>query len=99
MKIIWSPLALERVREQARHIEHDNPTAAREWVVKIFDAVENIAAFPLGGRVVPEVENENIRELIFEGYRIIYRLEADGIEVVTVRHGRRDSPIEEIDKS
>jgi len=42
------------------------------------------------GRTVPEVEEETIRELLLHNYRIMYRVEADRILVLTVIHGARD---------
>ena len=42
------------------------------------------------GRMVPEAEEENVRELLFHNYRIIYRVETDGILILTVIHGARD---------
>ena len=41
------------------------------------------------GRTVPEIGNPNIRELIYRGYRIVYRLNGDRIEILTVFEGHR----------
>lgn len=40
--------------------------------------------------MVPEAGRENVRELIFQGYRIIYRPLVDRIQILTVIHGSRD---------
>ncbi|HKB68739.1 MAG TPA: type II toxin-antitoxin system RelE/ParE family toxin [Pyrinomonadaceae bacterium] len=42
------------------------------------------------GRIVPEKNDENVRELIYQNYRIIYRIKRDQIELLTVIHGARD---------
>lgn len=42
------------------------------------------------GRVVPENSDESVREILYQHYRIIYRLKNDYIEVLTVIHGARD---------
>lgn len=55
MRIVWSPLALERVKDIAQYIAEDKPSAAVEWVDGIFDTVERLSDFPESGRVVPEV--------------------------------------------
>ena len=39
---------------------------------------------------MPEAANPSIREIIYQGYRIIYRLSPDTIEIVMVVHGSRD---------
>jgi toxin ParE1/3/4 len=46
--------------------------------------------FPEIGRHVPEAEREDIRELIFQGYRIIYRVGQQRVDILTTLHGSRD---------
>lgn len=84
MRIVWSPLALERVEEIAQYIAEDKPSAAVEWVDGIFDAVERLADFPESGRIVPEVGGRRIREVLFGTYRIIYSVR-EQIDILTVR--------------
>lgn len=96
MRVIWSPLALDRVSEAAEYIARDNPAAAEEWVSGIFDAAEHLSAFPRRGRLVPEAGRQNIREIYFGNYRIIYRVEANRIAILTVRHLRRLIDTEEL---
>lgn len=95
MKVIWSPLALERVNEIADYIAEDNVEAARLFLIDIFGAVDRLQNFPNSGRVVPEVKRPNIREIIFKNYRVIYRTEAKKVSVLTVRHGKQRLPLEE----
>lgn len=96
MKIQWSPLAIGRVTEIAEYIALDSPVAANKWVNEIFDSVEKLLDFPEIGRVVPELGDLTIRELLKNNYRIIYKIEIGIISVLTVRHGRQILPIEEI---
>jgi len=46
--------------------------------------------FPSAGRKVPEFEDENLREAIAYGYRILYRMEVAEVIVAAVIHGKRD---------
>jgi len=96
MKIIWSPIAVDRVSEIAGYIAQDDPVAARNWIETVFNKVEELKAFPESGRVVPETDNKAIRELIYGNYRVIYRLEKKRISVLTVRHGKQILPVNEI---
>lgn len=91
MKVVWSPLAMERVREHAGFIARDNPEAARDWINEVFDAAETLASFPKSGRIVPELNQADVRELIHDGYRIIYRVESEQVSVLTVRHASASS--------
>lgn len=88
MKLVWSPLALQQVRDIARYIARDKPPAAEKWVKRLFAAVEKLPDQPLSCRVVPELNRQDVRELIFGNYRVIYKLH-EGIQVLVVRHGRQ----------
>ncbi len=84
MRIVWSPLVLERVEDIALYIAEDNPEAAAKWVDDLFFAVEWLADFPESGRVVPKVGSRRIRELIFGAYRVIYSVKSQ-VDILTVR--------------
>ena len=71
------------------YISRDRPDAARQWAEGVFDAVDELASFPGKGRVVPEVGRPSVRELIYGEYRVIHKVRATAIGVLTVHHGRR----------
>ena len=96
MKIIWSPLAIDRASEIAEYIALDKPSAADKWIATVFSKVEQLASSPEIGRVVPEIEDEQFRELIYGNYRIVYRIEKKQVSILTIRHGKQILPIEEI---
>lgn len=88
MKVIWSPLALEKLGDTAEFIALDNPVAAENWVNEIFDKTELLSSMPEMGRTVSELPHTNYREIIFGHYRIIYSLSHE-IRVLTVRNCRQ----------
>jgi plasmid stabilization system protein ParE len=96
MKITWSPLAIERASEIAEYIAQDKPSAAEKWINTVFSKVEQLKSAPEIGRVVPEIRNDQFRELIYGNYRIIYRIEKTKISILTIRHGKQILPIDEI---
>ena len=96
MKIIWSPLALDRITEIAEYISDDSPVSAEKWVDSVFKKVSRLKRYPESGRIVPELSISRIREIIYGNYRIIYRIKQEFIIVLTVRHGRQILPEEEI---
>lgn len=96
MKLIWSPLATAKVQEEAEYIAKERPGAALGWAEGIFEAAEPLARFPNQGRIVPELGKPEYRELIHDGYRILYRVDRDRIVILTVRHGRRLLDLSEI---
>jgi len=96
VRIIWSPLSLERVAEIADYIARDNLTAAERWVDGIFKLAEPLEDLPKLGRIVPEIERDDFREVIKGNYRIIYRVKPEQVSILTVRHGKQILPLEEI---
>ncbi len=96
MRIIWSPLAVERAADIAEYISRDNPTAAEKWIDTVFSKVEQLKSFPESSRIVPEINSKDFRELIYGNYRIIYRLEKIQVSILTTRHGKQILPIDEI---
>ncbi len=96
MRIIWSPLAVDRASEIAVYIAQDKPSAAEKWIDTVFSKVEQLKSFPEIGRIVPEINDSQFRELIYGNYRIVYRIETKQISILTIRHGRQILPINEI---
>ncbi|MBI4620127.1 MAG: type II toxin-antitoxin system RelE/ParE family toxin [Desulfobacterales bacterium] len=96
MRIIWSPLAVDRASEIADYIAQDKPSAAEKWIDTVFSKVEQLKSSPKIGRIVPEINDSQFRELIYGNYRIIYRIETKQISILTIRHGRQRLPINEI---
>lgn len=90
MKIDWSHLSLVRVGEIADYIAQDSLVHAREWISNIFNEVKRLEQFPEIGRITPELGNTQIRELIYQNFRIIYKIVSKNrIIILTVRHGKR----------
>jgi toxin ParE1/3/4 len=94
MKIVWTEPAVEDLRELHAYIARDSETYASGFVERIILAADRLADYPKVGRIVPETNDENVRELLYQRYRIIYRVKGDSIEMLSVIHGARD--LEEI---
>ena len=90
MKIVWTEPAVEDLHELHHFIARDSELYASRFVESVIAAAERLADHPRLGRVVPEANEENIRELLYHNYRIIYRVASDRIELLSVIHGARD---------
>ena len=99
IKILWSPLAVDRVSEITEYIANDSPNAANQWVDSLFQSIERLEQFPQSGRMLPEFNNPKLREILFGQYRIIYRIEGNTVSILTVRHGKQILPDEDIDQN
>jgi plasmid stabilization system protein ParE len=88
-QVEWSPRAIEDVEAIALYIAADSTSYAAAVVKKILDTTRNLSRFPLAGRIVPEFDDENIREKFVYSYRIIYRIEGETITIAAIIHGKR----------
>jgi addiction module RelE/StbE family toxin len=89
--IAWTRPALDSLLEIVRHIQSDNPSAARRFASSVNSKVARLQRFPESGRMVPEFPSSGLRELIIGDYRIIYRVVTSptAVQVLAVRHGAR----------
>jgi plasmid stabilization system protein ParE len=88
--ILWSPRAEADLKEIRAFIETDSPAWADLTVRRLVAAVERLREFPDSGRIVPERESPELREVISGTFRIVYRRKPPLIEIVTVFRGSRD---------
>ena len=56
---------------------------------RLVAAVEHIGQFPQSGHVVPEVGDVTLREIVYGNFRLVYRIAADAVEIITIHHGAR----------
>ena len=71
------------------HVARDSARYADLVAERIVAAVERLQDHPRSGRVVPELGDASIREVMHGNYRIVYRLRHDVVEIATVFHGAR----------
>jgi toxin ParE1/3/4 len=88
-KVEWSRRALEDVEAIATYISRDSSIYAAAVVRKIRDTGRSLRRFPFIGRIVPELQDEAIRERFVYSYRIIYRIRGHTVTVAAVVHGSR----------
>lgn len=89
MKVTWSALAERRAIEAVDYIAQDRPQAAAAWLEELIERVADLDQFARRGRVVPEIGLPAYREILHAPYRVIYRVEASRVVILTLRHSRR----------
>ena len=87
--VVWSPEALEDVDAIAAYIARDSIFYAAAVVEKMLTAAAGLNHFPQAGRVVPELNQPDLRERFVYSYRLIYRIEPQRILVTALIHGKR----------
>jgi plasmid stabilization system protein ParE len=84
-QVKWTKNAIEDIYNVMEYLRHYSDRYAEAFADKIFERTEILERFPRSGRIVPEFENENIRELIHTSYRIVYVILAeDRLDILAV---------------
>ena len=92
-RLRWSAEALGDLVGIHDHIARDSPRYAAATAGRLVSAVDRLREFPESGRVVPELADPVVREVIHGAYRIVYEVRTDGwVEVLTVFHSARRFP-------
>ncbi len=91
VKIEWTDPALEDLNQIFKYIARDSTYYANLFIKRIYESIQNLKDFPESGRVVPEKGINNLREIIMQNYRIIYRYRKVEkiVEILTIIHGSR----------
>ncbi|MEQ1486821.1 type II toxin-antitoxin system RelE/ParE family toxin [Methyloglobulus sp.] len=89
MKLRWSERAVNDLIAIQRYITQDSPQTAKKWVAKLRQRARSATDAPLAGRVVPEFNQNDIREVFQGNYRIVYHVHDDGILILTVFEGHQ----------
>ena len=74
-KVIWSYEATDDLATLADYIAKDSSFYAAAFTQQILDISRSLNEFSERGRIVPELGNPNIRELLIREYRLIYNIE------------------------
>jgi toxin ParE1/3/4 len=90
VKLIWTDQALGDLTNIGDYIADTSEKYAKLTVKKIYDRTDILKQFPRAGRVVPEKNEEKVRELIEGNYRIIYEIASETlIYIQAVYHSAR----------
>jgi len=89
VRVVWTEHAYSQLDEAMAFIARDRPETSMAWLQRILNEGASLAEFPDRGRVVPETSRQDVRELIVNPYRPVYRRAADEVTITMVVHGRR----------
>ena len=87
MKVHWTDTAVAQLTKIYEYISRDSPLYASRVIDRVTRRSQQIARFANSGRIVPEFDHPQVREVIEGPFRIIYRTKQDQIDVIAVIHG------------
>jgi toxin ParE1/3/4 len=86
----WTISAKNDLKDIKDFIKKDSIFYSEKVVSEIVEKTKKLNDFPEIGRIVPELSDEKVREIIVYSYRIIYKICSDKIDILSVLHGARD---------
>jgi toxin ParE1/3/4 len=89
-EVVWAPRARSDARLALDYIQKESPEAARRFATALVTAARSLAELSERGRIVPELEDPSVRELLLSRYRVVYEVFPERVAVVRVIHARRD---------
>jgi toxin ParE1/3/4 len=88
--VVWAESAQAALDEVVTYIAQDSRDQAIRVLIRALEAAASLETFADRGRVVPELHEPDLRELFVFRYRLMYRVAADEVRIVTFVHGARD---------
>ena len=76
--------------EAVGYVAQDSRTAAERLLIEALDAASSLDVFSERGRVVPEVNQPNVRQLLVQRYRLLFEVTASEVHILAFIHGARD---------
>jgi len=89
-RVVWAPSARQALDDAVSYIAKDSPDSALRVLDEALDTASGLGEFSERGRIVPEFKDPSLREVFVYRYRLLYRVFADHVSIVTFLHGARD---------
>jgi toxin ParE1/3/4 len=93
VELVWSQQALDDLTSIHEFIARTSPRYGALVVARLVEAMERVVDFPESGRVVPELSEPRVREVLHGTYRLMYEVQgSERVEVLTVFRASRRFP-------
>ena len=89
-QVAWTETAWRDLERVAEYIAEDSPSYAAGFVRQLRDRAGSLDEMAARGRIVPELEDPAVRELLVGSYRLIYEASETRVDILGLIHGARD---------
>jgi toxin ParE1/3/4 len=88
--VVWTESAFQALDDVVAYVSLDSEQKARSLLIQTLDLAQSLETFSERGRVVPEIGESDIRELLVFDYRLQYRVSDTHVVLLAFLHGARD---------
>jgi toxin ParE1/3/4 len=72
------------------YIRKDSPESATAFLGQVFQATRSLSTFSERGRVVPDLDDPAVRQVLVGRYRVLYEVHPDAVWIMRVLHTSQD---------
>ena len=91
-RVIWAESARDALEEVLGYISRESPDRAGRVLTRALDVAASLSTLSERGRVVPEIGESTLRELLVYDHRMLYRVHEDRVVIRAFLHGAREIP-------
>lgn len=84
MEIIYQPRFINSFNQIWDYISKDSKNRANKFKKELRQSIEDLEAMPFKYRKSIYFEDENIRDLIFKGYIVVYKVNQDDNQIMII---------------
>jgi toxin ParE1/3/4 len=89
-RVVWTEHARRMLDDTVSYIAQDSRPAAERLLIQALEAAFSLEIFSERGRIVPELTQPNVRQLLVQRYRLLYEVTPAEVQVLAFVHGARD---------
>jgi len=98
-RLNWTASATADLEGILQFVSAESADGAQSVLAAVLASVGSLPEFPERGRVTPELERVDVREVQAFRYRIIYRVTTEEVIVLAIVHGARSLSDDDIGRS
>lgn len=88
-EVVWAQRARQAVDDALVYIADRSPQSASQLATRILEQAESLVTFSERGRMVPEVGDPALRELLIDPFRLMYEVSEGEVRIVGFLHQRQ----------
>ena len=89
-RVVWTEQARQMLEDAVSYVARDSRPAAERLLIQALDTASSLNVHAERGRVVPELDRVNVRQLLVQRYRLLYEVTLAEVHILAFVHGARD---------